>query len=333
MDIPREHLVDMYSTMVKIRRFEERIRELYFADKLPAFDIAAGLIPGEMHLAAGQEPVAVGMRPHLQPGDAITATHRPHHVAIAQGVDLNRMAAEIFGRETGLGRGKGGHMHLFSVEPNFGCSGIIGEGMPVAVGAAMAFKHRKTANVALSFFGEGAANQGAFHESINLAALWTLPVVFICEDNAYAISVPKSASTAVADNSDRASAYGIPGVLVSENDPVAVYEVMGEAIARARRGDGPSLIEVKTDRLWGHFEGDADAYRSDAFKTEMNDRDPLLVFGRRLSDQGVLNEADMADIQGRMHAEVEEAISFAMNSPYPAPESTLEDVFAPRTVT
>lgn len=333
MDIPKDHLVDMYETMVKIRRFEERIRELYFADKLPAFDIAAGLIPGEMHLAAGQEPVAVGMRPHLQPGDAITATHRPHHVAIAQGVDLKKMAAEIFGRETGLGRGKGGHMHLFSVEPNFGCSGIIGEGMPVAVGAAMAFRHRKTNNVALSFFGEGAANQGAFHESINLAALWKLPVVFICEDNAYAISVPKSASTAIPDNSDRASAYGIPGVLVAENDPVAVYEVMGEAIGRARRGDGPSLIEVKTDRLWGHFEGDADGYRTDEFKADMNERDPLTTFAAHLQSLGILDESDIGSIQTRMYDEVEEAIDFAMNSPYPAPESAMEDVFAARTVT
>jgi pyruvate dehydrogenase E1 component alpha subunit len=231
-----------------------------------------------------------------------------------------------------LGKGKGGHMHLFSVEPNFGCSGIIGEGMPVAVGAAMAFKHRDTGNVALSFFGEGAANQGAFHEALNLAALWKLPVVFVCEDNAYAISVPKSASTAIADNSDRASAYGIPGVLVTDNDPVAVYEVMGEAIARARRGDGPSLIEIKTDRLWGHFEGDADGYRSDDFKADMSARDPMTVYGKRLIDEGVINEADMADIQQRMHAEVEAAITFAMNSPYPAPESTMEDVFAGRTV-
>lgn len=332
MDIPKEHLVDMYETMVKIRRFEERIRELYFADKLPAFDIAAGLIPGEMHLAAGQEPVAVGMRPHLKAGDAITATHRPHHLAIAQGVDLNRMAAEIFGRETGLGKGKGGHMHLFSVEPNFGCSGIIGEGMPVAVGAAMAFRHRKTDNVALAYFGEGAANQGSFHESLNLAALWNLPVVFVCEDNAYAISVPKSASTCIPDNSDRASAYGIPGVLVATNDPVAVYEVMGEAIARARRGDGPSLIEIKTDRLWGHFEGDADAYRSDEFKETMSDRDPMTVFGNRLVDEAILNEADLASIHEAMSAEVESAIKFAMESPYPAPESALEDVFAARTV-
>lgn len=328
MDIPKEHLVDMYATMVRIRRFEERIRELYFADKLPAFDIAAGLIPGEMHLSAGQEPVAVGMRPHLHAGDAITATHRPHHVAIAQGVDLNKMAAEIFGRETGLGGGKGGHMHLFSVEPNFGCSGIIGEGMPVAVGAAMAFRARGTDNIALSYFGEGAANQGAFHESINLAALWKLPVVFICEDNAYAISVPKAASTAIPDNSDRASAYGIPGVLVSDNDPVAVYEVMGAAMDRARRGDGPSLIEIKTDRLWGHFEGDADAYRSDDFKEEMNVRDPLVGFGKRLEEEGILSTAEQEAIRESEYATVEAAIDFALNSPYPAPEASLDHVFA-----
>ena len=332
MDIPHEHLVDMYETMVKIRRFEERIREIYFEDKLPAFDIAAGLIPGEMHLAAGQEPVAVGVRPHLKPGDAITATHRPHHIAIAQGVDLKKMAAEIFGRDTGLGHGKGGHMHLFSVEPNFGCSGIVGEGMPVACGAALAFKRRDTDNVALSFFGEGAANQGAFHESLNLAALWELPVVFICEDNAYAISVPKSASTAIPDNSDRASAYGIPGVLVSDNDPIAVYEVAGEAINRARTGGGPSLIEVKTDRLWGHFEGDADLYRSDEFKEAMNERDPVVTYAKRLSDEGILNESDLAAIHQAMNDDVEEAIQFALDSPYPAPEGALEHVFAERTV-
>ncbi len=332
MDIPREHLVDMYQTMVKIRRFEERIKELYFEDKLPAFDIAGGLIPGEMHLAAGQEPVAVGMRPHLKEGDAITATHRPHHVAIAQGVDLKKMAAEIFGRDTGLGHGKGGHMHLFSVEPNFGCSGIVGEGIPVAVGAAMAFRHKGSDNVALSFMGEGAANQGSFHESLNLAALWNLPVVFVVEDNAYAISVPKTASTCIPDNSDRAAAYGIPGVLVDTNDPIAVYEVLGEAIGRARRGEGPSLVEIKTDRLWGHFEGDADAYRTDDFKTEMAERDPLSTYAKRLTDEKILNESDMAAIQQAMYDEVEEAIQFAQDSPYPEPEAALEHVFAERTV-
>jgi acetoin:2,6-dichlorophenolindophenol oxidoreductase subunit alpha len=328
MDVSSEHLVDMYETMVKIRRYEERIREIYLDDKLPAFDIAAGLIPGEMHLSAGQEPVAAGVRPHLRPGDAITATHRPHHVAIAQGVDLKKMTAEIFGRAPGLGKGKGGHMHLYSVEPNFGCSGIIAEGMPVAVGAGLAFKRKGADNVAISFFGEGAANQGAFHESLNLAAIWEVPVVFICEDNAYAISVPKTAATAIADNSDRAAAYGIPGVLVPNNDPVAVYEVAGEAIARARSGKGPSLIEVKTDRLWGHFEGDADAYRTDEFKEAMVERDAVVAFGERLVSEGILDEADLEPIKERMHAEVEAAISFAMESPYPEPEDALADVFA-----
>lgn len=328
MEIPKEHLVDMYSMMVKIRYFEERLREIYFEGKQPVFDIAAGPVPGEMHLAAGQEPVAVGVMPHLRPGDAITATHRPHHVAIAQGMDLKQMAAEIFGKETGLGHGKGGHMHLFSTAPNFGCSGIIAEGMPVATGAALAFKKLGTEKVALSFFGEGAANQGAFHESLNLAALWNLPVVFICEDNAYAISVPKAASTAVADNSDRASAYGMPGVLVPENDPVAVYEVAREAIGRARAGDGPSLIEVKTDRLWGHFEGDADAYRTDDFKVAMGERDAVEAYGRRLADEGLLSLAEQEALRKKMQQEVDEAIDFARSSPYPEPEDALLHVFA-----
>jgi len=328
MEVPNQALIDMYAAMVKIRYFEEQIRAAYYEDKLPAFDIAAGPVPGEMHLAAGQEPVAVGMMLHLEPGDAITATHRPHHVAIAQGVDLKKMAAEIFGKDTGLGHGKGGHMHLFSSDPNFGCSGIIAEGMPVAVGAALAFKKQGKPNVALSFFGEGAANQGAFHESLNLAALWNLPVVFICEDNGYAISVPKGTATAIADNSDRASAYGMPGVLVPENDPVAVYEVVGEAVRRARAGQGPSLIEVRTDRLWGHFEGDADAYRSDEFKAAMLDRDALSTYGGRLIEEGVMTAEEQEAVGAEMHALVDEAIAFARTSPEPNPEDALLHVFA-----
>ncbi len=185
------------------------------------------------------QAVAAGVCAHLRPTDAVTATHRPHHQALAHGVDIRRMAAEIFGKETGLGHGKGGHMHLFSAEPAFGCSGIIGEGIPTAVGHALAFKKQGRDDIAVAFFGEGAANQGSFHESLNLAALWTLPVVFVCEDNAWAISVPKEKSTAIADNSARAAAYGMPGVLIPDNDPVGVYEAAGEAVARARRGGGP----------------------------------------------------------------------------------------------
>ncbi len=323
-----ETLREMHRQMVRARVFEETIARVYLEGKTPAFDIAAGPVPGEMHLASGQEPVAVGVCMHLRPTDAVTATHRPHHIALAHGMDLNRLAAEIFGKETGLGRGKGGHMHLFDAATNFGCSGIIAEGMPTAVGHALAFKKQGRDDVAVSFFGEGAANQGAFHESLNLAALWNLPVVFVCEDNAWAISVPKEKATAIVNNSDRAAAYGIPGVLVQDNDPVAVYEAAGEAVARARRGEGPTLIEVKTDRLRGHFEGDPQVYRIKEELDRLEERDAIRRFEGRLAEPGVLTEADAKKVWEEAQAEVDEAIEFARSSPYPAPESALEHVFA-----
>src|SRR5581483_4964210 len=188
-------LLGLHRQMVRIRLFEETLVQVYMEGKTPAFDIAAGPVPGEMHLAAGQEPVAAGVCAHLRPSDAVTATHRPHHIALAHGVDMRKMAAEIFGKSTGLGGGKGGHMHLFDPSTNFGCSGIIGEGIPTAVGFALAFKRQGRDDVAVAVFGEGAANQGSFHESLNLAALWHLPAVFVCEDNTWAISVPKDHST------------------------------------------------------------------------------------------------------------------------------------------
>jgi TPP-dependent pyruvate/acetoin dehydrogenase alpha subunit len=321
-------LREMHHQMVRIRLFEETIQKCYFEGKTPAFDIAAGPVPGEMHLAAGQEPVAAGVCAHLRPSDAVTATHRPHHVALAHGMDMRKLAAEIFGKETGLGHGKGGHMHLFDPATNFGCSGIIAEGMPGAVGAGLAFKKLGTDSVAVSFFGDGAANQGAFHESLNLAALWTLPVVFVCEDNAWAISVPKDKATAIANNSDRAAAYGMPGVLIPDNDPVAVFEAAGEAVARARRGGGPSLIEVKTDRLFGHFEGDPQLYRTKEEMALLTERDALKSFERRLVETDVLGGADAQGVWDRARAEVDEAIEFARSSPYPEPESALTHVFA-----
>lgn len=238
------------------------------------------------------------------------------------------LAAEIFGKSTGLGGGKGGHMHLFDPNTNFGCSGIIAEGMPTAVGHALAFKKQGTDRVAVSFFGEGAANQGAFHESLNLAALWNLPVVFVCEDNAWAISVPKEKATSVANNSDRASAYGIPGVLIPDNDVVAVYEAAGEAVARARRGGGPSLIEVKTDRLLGHFEGDPQVYRSKEEMALIKERDAVRAFERSLAEQGVLSADDARATWTGAQAEVDAAIAFARSSPYPEPADALVGVFA-----
>ncbi len=324
----KKTLLDLHRQMVRIRLFEEAIQKVYFEGKTPAFDIAAGPVPGEMHLSAGQEPVAVGVCAHLRTTDAVTATHRPHHIALAHGMDMKKLAAEIFGKDTGLGHGKGGHMHLFDADTNFGCSGIIAEGMPTAVGHALAFKKQKRDDIAVSFFGEGAANQGAFHESLNLAALWKLGVVFVCEDNAWAISVPKAKATAIADNSDRAAAYGIPGVLIPDNDPLAIYDAAGEAVKRARRGDGPSLIEVKTDRLLGHFEGDPQVYRSKEEFETMKERDAIKRFEGQLADQKVLTKADAAQIWDAARAEVEAALTYARESPYPKPEDALLHVFA-----
>jgi TPP-dependent pyruvate/acetoin dehydrogenase alpha subunit len=317
---------ELYRVMVLIRTFEEAILREYHADKKPVFDIGAGLIPGEMHLSAGQEPVAAGVCAHLRASDAVTATHRPHHVAIAHGVDLGKMTAEIFGRETGLGRGRGGHMHLFDPGVHFSCSGIIAEGLPPALGQAFAFQRRGTGAVAVAFTGEGAANQGAFHESLNLAALWNLPVVFVVEDNDWAISVPRDASTAVASNAARAVAYGIPGQRIEDNDVEAIFTAAGDAVARARAGEGPTLLEVHTLRLWGHFEGDPQAYRPEL--AEVPSHDPIPAYEARLSEAGVLDAAAIRSIREESSARVEQAIETAKAGPVPAPETALDYVFA-----
>ena len=316
----------LYRTMVLARTFEEAVLREYHADKGPGFDIGKGLVPGEMHLAAGQEPVAAGVCAHLSIDDAVTATHRPHHLAIAHGMDLRRMTAEIFGRETGLGRGRGGHMHLFDPDTHFSCSGIIAEGYPPALGQAFAFRHRGTDRVAVAVTGEGAANQGAFHESLNLAALWKLPVVFVVEDNDWGISVPRSASTAVPSNAVRGAAYGIPAERVEDNDVEAVYVAAGRAVARARAGDGPSLLEVHTVRLWGHFEGDAQGYRPDL--DTVPDRDPIPAYEARLRAEGVLDDTLCTGIRQHAVERVEDAVAFAKSSPLPDPADARAHVFA-----
>jgi len=318
--------VERYRLMVLIRTFEEAILREYHADKKPAFDIGAGLIPGEMHLAAGQEPVAVGVCEQLGPGDAITATHRPHHFAIAHGVPLEKLAAEIFGRETGLGRGRGGHMHLFDPEHHFSCSGIVAEGLPPALGQAYAFRERGSDRVAVAVTGEGAGNQGAFHESLNLAALWSLPVVFVVEDNAWAISVPRAASTSVPTNAARAAAYGIPGERVEGNDPDLIAEAAARAVARARAGLGPTLLDVETLRLWGHFEGDPQLYRPD--REQAGEQDPLPRYEARLRAAGVLDDAETQAAREAAVERVEAAIAAAKAAPLPDPAAATRDVFA-----
>lgn len=325
----------MYDRMVEIRAYEETMARVYLEGKLPpriqkglAFDIASGPVPGEMHLAAGQEPVAVGVCVHLRDDDTVVGAHRPHHFAIAKGVPLAAMTAEMFGKVSGLCRGKGGHMHLFDPAHRFSCSGIVAAGAPQACGAALAAKRLGRDSVAVSFFGEGAANQGAFHEALNLAALWKLPVLFVIEDNQYGISVAKSASTAVPDNAVRAAGYGMPGVRVERNEAEAVFEAAGDAVARARHGDGPTLIEVKTDRYLGHFQGDPETYRPKGEVEALRRSDPIPLLAARLRALGALDDAADATLHAQVTACIEAAFEFARSSAYPDAAEALQHVFA-----
>ncbi|MEM0950386.1 MAG: thiamine pyrophosphate-dependent dehydrogenase E1 component subunit alpha [Pseudomonadota bacterium] len=318
----------MYRNMVTSRKFEEAIAKIYFEGKTPVFSMADGPIPGEMHLSDGQEPVAVGVCAHLNPGDVVTATHRPHHQAIAKGVDLDKMAAEIFGKKTGLSGGRGGHMHLFDADVNFACSGIIAQGMGPAVGAALSRKMQKKPGVGVTFVGEGAVNQGAWHEAMNLAATWKLPFICVIEDNAWGISVSKEDSTAVTDNAERAAAYGIPGNRIADNDPYAIYDAAGEAIARARAGEGPSLLEIETYRLAGHFMGDAEGYRPKGEKDALFAKDPIPNMRAKMLADGVATEAELDAIEAESAARVDAAIKFARDSEDPAPQDALTSVYA-----
>lgn len=334
MQASKETLLWMYEKMVEIRNYEETMANVYLEGKLPpgiqkglAFDIGSGPVPGEMHLAAGQEPVAVGICAHLRKEDTVVGTHRPHHFAIAKGVPLDKMTAEIFGKATGLGKGKGGHMHLFDPEHKFSCSGIIGASLPPACGAGLAAKKLGKSWVAVAFFGEGAANQGSFHESLNLAALWHLPVIFVCEDNKWAISVPKSSATSIEWVADRASAYGMPGIKVANNDALAVYEAVAPAIVRARRGEGPTLVEVKTDRYLGHFQGDPEVYRPKDEVGNLRKNDPIPKLAAVLKSHGMMSDGEESAIMARARQRVADAFDFARESEYPAPQDALNEVF------
>lgn len=323
----QEQEIWMYKHMLISRFFEEEIEKIYMEGKSPAFNMANGPIPGEMHLSNGQEPCAVGVCAHLNPEDVVTSTHRPHHVAIAKGVDLKGMTAEIFGKKTGLSGGRGGHMHIFDADVNFSCSGIIGQSIGPAVGAALSRVMQKKSGVAVAYLGEGAANQGAFHEGLNMAAVWNLPVVFVIEDNSWGISVSKKASTAIERNSDRAVAYGMPGEHITGNDPIAIFDVVGRAIERARNGEGPTLIEIETSRLAGHFMGDTEGYRPKGEKEELFKIDPIPTMTKRLAEVYGWSDEDDRKLVEEAHAIVDEAIQYARDSEYPEPEEAMDKVF------
>ncbi len=320
MEFSRDQLVEFYRRMRLIRAFEDKLAEL----------VMAGRLPGFFHLYAGEEAVAVGVCAHLGDKDYITSTHRGHGHSIAKGVDVGAMMAELFGRATGVCKGKGGSMHIADFDRGMlGANGIVGAGIPLAVGAGLTAAIKKTGGVAVAFFGDGASNQGQFHEGLNLAAIWKLPVVFVVENNLYGEATPYEYVTPVRDIADRAAAYGMPGVVADGMDFFAVYETAGEAIERARAGGGPTLIEYKTYRYYGHYVGDPLTYRSEEEANEVRaSRDPIDSFVRRVTDAGWVEREVFEAIDGQVAEAIAEAVGKAEQAPAPPVEAVTEDVYA-----
>jgi pyruvate dehydrogenase E1 component alpha subunit len=316
--LDKSTLLRMYEQMKTIREFEERAGK----------EFASGKVPGFVHLYAGEEAVAVGVCAHLTDDDFITSHHRGHGHCIAKGVSLREMVAELLGREAGACRGKGGSMHIADVNKGMlGANGIVGGGFPLATGAGLTAKYNGKGQVAVCFFGDGAANQGTFHESLNLAGIWKLPVIFVAENNGYAESTPVAYHMSCRDIADRAAGYNMPGVTVDGLDVFAVYEAAGEAIARARRGEGPSLIECKTYRYYGHFEGDAITYRTKEEEEAYRARDAIQTLRNSILKRQIATEAELDAIDAQVQNSIDLAWQYAEAAPYPAPEETLTDVY------
>jgi pyruvate dehydrogenase E1 component alpha subunit len=323
MDIERDVILDLYTRMLRIRRFEEQVGKLF----------AQGQLPGFVHLYIGEEAVGVGVCCALRDDDYITSTHRGHGHVIAKGGDFDRMMAELFGKASGYCKGKGGSMHIADFNIGMlGACGIVGGGIPVATGAGLSAKTRGTDQVAVAFFGDGAANEGSFHESINLASALKLPVIFVCENNQYGEFTPSINAMNIVNIADRAAAYGIPGVIADGTDALAMYRVASEAVARARRGEGPTLIEAKTHRKGGHAEGEAaflagQNYRlaEEVAAAEVND--PILKLHTYIVEQRIIAAEQLETLDADIVAQVEHAVAFARESAEPALESIYEDTW------
>jgi TPP-dependent pyruvate/acetoin dehydrogenase alpha subunit len=311
--LPRDQMLEAYRSMLLIRRFEERVYRLFLE----------GEIPGTLHQYQGQEAVAVGVCDVLRRDDWITSTHRPHGHALAKGVSAREAMAELYGKATGCCKGKGGSMHLG--DPAVGmlpAIAIVGGGNTVVTGLGLAMKLRRTDQVAACFFGDGASNEGAFHEGLNFAAVAQLPIVFVCENNLYGASTPYGRVSLVPDVAERAKAYGVPGQIVDGMDVLAVRAACAEAVASARAGGGPTLIECKTYRFTGHSRSDARGYRTREEEAEWSGRDPLVVMGARL------DPATLGELESEVTDQLDEAVEFARNSPLPDPSEALEDIYA-----
>jgi len=318
-ELTKDQLLESYRVMRTIREFEERLHT----------EFATGEIPGFVHLYAGEEAIAAGVMAHLNRDDFIASTHRGHGHAIAKGCDVKAMMAEIYGRQTGLCRGKGGSMHIADVNKGMlGANGIVGGGPPMICGVGLSAKVRRTAQVGVSFTGDGGSNQGTFLESLNLAAVWHLPCVFVVENNGYAEATSSQYHQGGVDVAKRADGFGIPGVVVDGHDYFAVHEVAAEAIRRAREGGGPTLIECKVNRYYGHFEGDAQTYRApNEVENVRAARDCLDAFRRRVTSADLLSEDELDLIDAEVAQLIEDAVAEAKAAPEPALAELTTDVY------
>ncbi|MDN5709395.1 MAG: thiamine pyrophosphate-dependent dehydrogenase E1 component subunit alpha [Planococcus sp. (in: firmicutes)] len=317
--LKKDDLTGLLKQMWQIRFFEEKVDEFF----------AKGMIHGTTHLAVGQESSAVGSIAVLEERDKITSTHRGHGHCIAKGAEVNRMMAELFGRTTGYCKGKGGSMHIADVEKgNLGANGIVGGGFAIATGAALTSQMKNEGYVVLCFFGDGASNEGSFHEALNLASIWKLPVVFICENNQYGMSGPAKEMMNIEDVAARAESYGIPGKVVDGNDVFDVMNGVSEAVDRARNGQGPSIVEAKTYRWKGHSKSDAKKYRTREEEQEWRAKDPIARLRDVLIQEGLLTEDGAAEIKAAAKKEIEDSVEFSKESPMPTIDDLMEDIYA-----
>lgn len=309
----------MYKDMLRIRFFEDKVNEL----------VRKGELFGFYHLYTGQEAVAVGVCSALNQDDYITSTHRGHGHVIAKGLKLDRMVAELMGKAEGYNKAKGGSMHLASPEFGIlGANGIVGAGLPIATGAALSSKLLKNNRVAVCFFGDGASNQGTFHEAVNIASAFNLPCIYVCENNLYGVGTKQRNVRKIENIADRSAAYDIPGVIVDGNDVEAVYNNAKEAVERARKGEGPTLIECKTYRWGGHHNADVDTYRPPEEVVEWKKKCPIQKYAKALLAEGILDAQGLAGIEAEVIRELDEAVEYGRKCTLPARESALEDVFA-----
>ena len=314
----KEFLLKMYRKMVLIRQFEDRVKFLFLE----------GIMPGTIHQCQGQEASTVGVCMALNEDDVITSTHRPHGHAIAKGVSIQSMMDELFGKVTGCCKGKGGSMHIGDLKKGMiPAIAIVGGNIPVATGAALAFKMRNEKRVAVSFMGDGATNEGAFHEGVNMGAIWNLPVIYVVENNLYGASTPVEMVIQTKHISERASIYKMPGITVDGNDPIAVYEAAKEAVERARNGKGPSLLELMTYRITGHSRRDPALYQPKEERQKAKENEPIGRFRKYLLDNKITEETVLDQIDAQIEEEIENVVEKAQKAPDPKPEDALEDMY------